>query len=94
MQRPDGTSYGEGQGAIMTKDGREVATATGRGEGRMTESGKMRYAGALFYETHSENKLAFLNDLIGVNEYKVDAVGNYENRNMSNDLFIFKIFAY
>ena len=45
-------------------------------------------------ETHSENKLAFLNDLIGVNEYKVDAVGNYENRNISNDLFIFKIFAY
>jgi hypothetical protein len=45
-------------------------------------------------ETHSENKLAFLNDLIGLNEYKVDAVGNYENRNISNDLFIFKIFAY
>jgi hypothetical protein len=42
-------------GVIMTKDGREVATATGRTVGKMVESGKMRYVGALFYETHSEN---------------------------------------
>jgi hypothetical protein len=37
----------------MTKDGSEVATATGRGEGKMTDSGKMRYPGAIFYATHS-----------------------------------------
>jgi len=43
---------------IMTKDGREVATAMGRGEGKMVESGRMRYVSALFYETRSENKLA------------------------------------
>src|ERR671911_2947940 len=61
IRRPDGTSYSEGQGVIMTKDGRDVATATGRTEGKMVESGKMRYVGALFYETQSENKLAFLN---------------------------------
>lgn len=79
-QRPDGTSYSKGQGVIMTKDGREVATATGRTEGKMVESGKMRYVGALFYETHSENRLAFLNHLVGVNEYEVDALGNYEHR--------------
>lgn len=80
IRRPDGTSYGEGRGVIMTKDGREVATATGRGEGKMVESGKMRYVSALFYETHSKNKLAFLNHLIGVNEYEVDPSGNYEHR--------------
>ena len=74
IQRPDGTSNSEGQGVIMTKDGREMATATGRTEGKMVESGKMRYVGAIFYETHSENKLAFLNRLIGVNEYEVDAL--------------------
>jgi hypothetical protein len=34
VQRPDGTSYSQGQGVIMTKDGREVATATGRAEGK------------------------------------------------------------
>jgi len=80
IQRPDGTSYSEGQGVIMTKDGREMATATGRTEGKMVESGKMRYVGALFYETHSENRLAFLNHLVGVNEYEVDALSNYEHR--------------
>ena len=55
----------------MTKDGRDMATATGRAEGKMVESGKMRFVGALFYETHSENKLVFLNHLVGVNEYEV-----------------------
>jgi hypothetical protein len=74
IQRPNGTSYSEGKGVIMTQDGNEVATATGRGEGKMTESGRMRYVSALFYETNSNNKLAFLNHLIGVNEYEVDAI--------------------
>jgi hypothetical protein len=80
IQRPDGTSYSQGQGVIMTKDGRDMATATGRAEGKMVESGKMRFVGALFYETHSENKLVFLNHLVGVNEYEVDALCNYEHR--------------
>ena len=80
IQRSDGTSYGEGQGIIMTKDGSEVATATGHGEGGLTESGKMRYPGAIFFATNSKNKLAFLNHLIGVNEYEVDASGNYSHR--------------
>ena len=77
IQRPDGTSYGEGKGVIMTKDGGEVAAAIGHGEGKMTAAGKMRYPGAIFYETNSKNKLAFLNHLIGVNEYEVDVMGNY-----------------
>lgn len=80
IQRPDRTFYSQGQGVIMTRDGREVATATSRAEGKMIESGKTRYVGAVFYETHSGNKLAFLNHLIGVNEYDVDASGNYEHR--------------
>jgi hypothetical protein len=80
IQRLDGTSYSQGQGVIMTRDGRDVATATGRAEGKMVESGKIRYVGAIFYETHSDNKLAFLNHLVGVNEYEVDALGNYEHR--------------
>lgn len=78
--RFDGTSYSEGQGVIVTRDGRDVATATGRAEGKKVESGKMRYVGAIFYETQSKNKLAFLNHLVGVNEYEVDASGNYEHR--------------
>jgi hypothetical protein len=80
IQRLDGTSYSQGQGVIMTRNGREMATATGRAEGKMVELGKTRYVGAIFYETHSEDKLAFLNHLMGVNEYEVDALGNYEHR--------------
>ena len=80
IQRPDGTSYSQGQGVIMTKDGRDVATAIGRAEGKKVESGNMRYVGAIFHETHSENKLAFLNHLIGVNEYEVEVSGNYEHK--------------
>lgn len=75
-----GTSYGEGCGTIMTVDGSEVAAAKGRGEGKRMESGKMRLVGALFYETNSKDKLAFLNHLVGVNEYEVDASCNYEHR--------------
>jgi hypothetical protein len=45
----------------MTKDGSEVAAAKGRGEGRMTDSGKMRYHGAIFFATNSKNKLPSLN---------------------------------
>lgn len=41
-----------------------------------------RYVGTIFYETHPKNKLAFLNYLIGVNEYEVDAQGNYETQVM------------
>jgi hypothetical protein len=80
IQRPDGTSYSQGQGVIMTKDGRDVATATGRTEGKKIGSGKTRYVGTLFYETNSKDRLAFLNHLVGVNEYEVDALGNYEHR--------------
>jgi hypothetical protein len=37
VQRPDGTSYGEGHGVMLTKDGSEVVTAIALGEGKMTE---------------------------------------------------------
>jgi hypothetical protein len=80
IQRFDGTSYSQGKGVIMTKDGREMATAIGHAEGKIDDSGKMRYVGAIFYETHSANKLAFLNHLVGVHEFEVDASGNYEHR--------------
>ena len=45
IQRPDWTSYSEGQGVIMTKDGLDVATATSRAEGKKIESGKMNRCG-------------------------------------------------
>jgi hypothetical protein len=64
----------------MTNDGREMVTATGWAEGKTVESGEMKFVGAMFCDTQSKNKLAFLNHLIGVNEYEVDSSGNYEHR--------------
>jgi hypothetical protein len=40
----------------------------------------MRYVGAILYETYSENKVAFLNHLVGVNEFEIEALGNCEHR--------------
>jgi hypothetical protein len=40
----------------------------------------MRYKSAIFYESNSKNKLAPLNHLLGISEYEVDALGNYEHK--------------
>lgn len=80
VQRDDGSSYGQGQGVIMTKDGDGIATAIGRGEGKRTDSGKMKYKSAIFFESSSKNKLASLNRMLGVSDYEVDESGNYTHR--------------
>jgi hypothetical protein len=80
IQRHDATSYSQGKGVIMTNDDREIAIATGHAGGKVVDSGKTRYVGAIFYETNSNNKHAFLNHLVGVHEFEVDASGNYEHR--------------
>jgi hypothetical protein len=38
--RPSGAIYGEGQGVLMSKDGKEIATWTGQGVGRVASPGK------------------------------------------------------
>ena len=77
-QRPGGVHYGEGNGVMMTKDGNEVVSVTGRGVGRMTEAGTMRYLATNFNTTSSPGKLAFLNNLVTVVEYEVDKSNNYK----------------
>ena len=80
-QRSDGVEYAEGYGVMMTKGGsNEVATMTGQGVGRMTESGIAQYRGTYFYSTSSTGKLAYLNNLVAVFEYDVDKEGNYNDK--------------
>ena len=74
--RPGGAIYGEGKGALMSKDGQEMAIWTGQGIGRFTSPGKIRFTGSLFFSTSSTGKLAFLNNLVGVFEYETDESGN------------------
>ncbi len=70
--RSPGILYGEGQGIIMTNDGTEVATWKGSGIGRMSGVGKVSFRGAIYWSTASTDKLAPLNNVVGIFEYEVD----------------------
>jgi hypothetical protein len=72
--RPDGTQYGEGQGVMMTKDGK-VATWTGHGVGVTKKDGTATYRGALYFQT-MPTKFSRLNKVAVLFEYAVDAEGN------------------
>src|SRR5216110_24419 len=72
--RPDGTLYGEGQGVMITKDGK-MATWTGHGVGTMKKDGSATYRGALYFQTMPP-KWSRLNKVAVLFEYEVDAQGN------------------
>ena len=72
--RPDGTQYSEGQGIMITKDGK-TATWTGHGVGTMKKDGTASYRGALYYQT-TPTRLSRLNKVALLFEYEVDAEGN------------------
>ena len=75
VARPDGTLWGEGQGAGTTRDG-EPFTFRGQGVGVMTGRGMgATYRGAIYYQSPSP-KLARLHKVAGVFEYDVDENGN------------------
>src|SRR5258708_36396725 len=65
--RPDGTQYGEGQGIMITKDGK-TATWTGHGVGTMKKDGTATYGGALYCQTMPP-KCSRLNNATGLFEY-------------------------
>ena len=63
------TSTSTGHGIITTKDG-EIATYTGHDLGITDKNGTDTYRGILTFQTDSDGKLAFLDNLIGLYEYK------------------------
>jgi len=63
------TSTSTGHGIIATKDG-EIATYTGQDLGITDKNGTDAYHGILIFQTDSDGKLAFLDNLIGLYEYK------------------------
>ena len=69
--------YAEGQHIITTKDGQATATLMGYGLGRVNnESKSNNYRGSFFYKSSSKDKLAFLNNMVGIFEAEVDESGN------------------
>jgi hypothetical protein len=63
------TSTSTGNGIITTKDG-EIATYTGQDLGITDKNGTDTYHGILIFQTDSNGKLAFLDNLVGLYEYK------------------------
>ncbi len=75
VPRPDGTLWGEGQGAVTTRDG-EFVTWKGHGIGRLTGRGNAAsWRGALYFQSASP-KLARLLKTPAVYEYESDENGN------------------
>jgi type 1 fimbria pilin len=72
--RADGTQYGEGQGIMVTKNGK-TATWTGHGVGVRNKDGSATYRGALYFQTMPQ-KWSRLNKVAVLFEYAVDAEGN------------------
>ena len=72
--RPDGSLYGEGQGAYITTDG-DMITWRGAGVGKFGAGGAVSYRGAVYYWTTSP-KFTRLNTVAGVFEFQADPQGN------------------
>ncbi len=70
-------TQGIGKGVIMTDDGNGVATATELGRGFHMSPESIVYPAARVFSTDSNGKLAFLNELVGVTQWEVDSLGNY-----------------
>jgi len=74
-----GVIHGLGKGVINTRDG-EIATFTGEGIGKFDSTGVLKWRGALFFHTNSEGNLQFLDNMVGVFESDVDALGNFTDK--------------
>jgi hypothetical protein len=79
-----GTYYAEGKGVFMAKDDPSgIATWSGYGIGHQLGQ-RRRDIGSVFCRTSSSstngNKLAFLNNIVGVFEYEADEMGNAEGK--------------
>ncbi len=71
--KEDGGLYGEGQGIFFTNDG-EIVSWNAQGVGKM--KGKAaEWRGSAFFNTTSE-KLASLNNIVGLFEYSIDQEGH------------------
>ena len=76
VARADGSLFGEGKGAIATADG-EVISFIGSGVGKLQERGAVSYRGVVYFRSASQ-KLARLNNAVGVFEFETDGEGKVD----------------
>ena len=75
-----GVLHDIGKGVIMVvgdKGKPEMISYTGEGIGRAGPTGKVTWRGSVFYRKSSGDKLAFLNNMVGVFESEIDNDGNF-----------------
>lgn len=75
-----GVLHGIGKGVIMVvgdKGKPEMISYTGEGIGRAGPTGNVTWRGSVFYRKSSGDKLAFLNNVVGVFESEIDKDGNF-----------------
>jgi len=78
--KPNNLVFCTGKCILSTNDGSIVATASGHGIGPFKNSGKMRYPGSVYFNADINSQLAFLNNLVGVNEYELEESENYVHK--------------
>lgn len=70
--------YAVGRGIIFAKEGGEMATYKGEAVGMYNTSDRYTvWKGTMFFRTTSTDKIAFLNNVVGVFEAKIDSDQNF-----------------
>jgi hypothetical protein len=77
-----GIIHGIGRGVIMVAGGEEpeMVTYTGEGIGRVSSAGNIKWCGSTFFRKSSGDKLAFLNNILGVFESEIGTDGNFSEK--------------
>jgi hypothetical protein len=78
-----GLLHGVGKGVIMVVGGEgdpEMVSYTGEGIGRVSSTGNVKWCGSVFFRKSSGDKLAFLNNMVGVFESEIDIEGNFSEK--------------
>jgi hypothetical protein len=78
-----GVLHGIGRGVIMVVGGKgepEMISYTGEGIGRVGSTGNVKWCGSVFFRKSSGDKLAFLNNMVGVFESEIDKDGNFSEK--------------
>ena len=71
MPREDSSIYGENKSVFFTHDNNIIATAQDKVIGQIINTNTVRFIGSAFFKTSYNDKLSFLNNIIGVFEAEV-----------------------
>jgi hypothetical protein len=78
-----GVLHGVGKGVIMVVGGKgepKMISYTGEGIGRVGSTGNVKWCGSVLFAKSSGDKLAFLNNMVGVFESEIDKEENFSEK--------------